>query len=134
MVLNRTGAAFIYGSATYTIGEWVIANAESEYEGLAGKITEIRDGADRETANDTPDIYCSFDEPEGMEAVAELEGRFTELYQHPMELEDICLDQVAMAPEMIAPLKDCFHPCGTLSGQCAGSGSGECKGCGLSAG
>ena len=49
MILNRTGAAFIYDDVTYRIGDSVVANAESVYHGLIGTITEIRDGADKET-------------------------------------------------------------------------------------
>ena len=63
MTINRIGAKFHYAGITYTIGDTVIANAESEYEGLFGTITEIRDGNDQETDNDTPDIYCTFIPP-----------------------------------------------------------------------
>jgi len=101
MILNRTGAAFIYDDVTYRIGDSVVANAESVYHGLIGTITEIRDGADKETENDTPDIYCAFQPPVTPYEISELEERFTSLYRHPKVLEDIALDMVIMAPEML---------------------------------
>ena len=63
MILSKNGEVFQYGDITYTIGEQIAANNQSEYEGLVGVIIEIRDGDDKETENDTPDIYCQFDIP-----------------------------------------------------------------------
>ena len=60
MIINRIGAKYLYNGVTYTVGDQIIANSESEYEGLFGTIKEIRDGDDRETDNDTPDIHCEF--------------------------------------------------------------------------
>ena len=45
------------------IGDIIVATDASEYEGLVGRILEIRDGADKDTENETPDIYCSFEVP-----------------------------------------------------------------------
>ena len=63
MVINQDGAQFQYGGVTYTIGGKVRVNNASDYAGLYGIITEIRDGDDRETENSTPNIYCSFMSP-----------------------------------------------------------------------
>lgn len=101
MFMNRIGAKFEYEGITFTIGEPIIGTKQSEYEGLYGFITEIRDGKDKETENDTPDIYCEFEPPVLPYDIAELEKRFSELYQQPKKLEDISLDEVIMAPEMI---------------------------------
>ena len=60
MIINQIDAQFQYEGVTYTIGGKVRANDASDYAGLYGTITEIRDGDDRETENSTPDIYCSF--------------------------------------------------------------------------
>lgn len=49
MFINRVGAQFQCEGVTYTIGGKVCANDASDYEGLYGTITEIRDGDDRET-------------------------------------------------------------------------------------
>ena len=60
MIINQEGMRYTYNGTTYTIGAAVVATEASECQGLCGIITEIRDGVDRETENDTPDIYCCF--------------------------------------------------------------------------
>lgn len=52
MIINKEGLRYTYNSTTYTIGAAVVATEESEYQGLYGIITEIRDDVDRETEND----------------------------------------------------------------------------------
>ena len=106
MILNRLGAEFEYEGVTYTIGGAVVGTAESEYEGLYGHITAIYDGEDKETENETPDIYCEFDPPVMPHEVKALEKTFSDLYDQPKTLDDIVLDMVIMAPEMIRPLDD----------------------------
>jgi len=101
MIINHPGTEFIYDGASYKIGDRIIGTAESEYEGLYGSIFEIRDGEDKETENETPDIYCSFEEPVLPHQIKKLEEIFSELYQEPKKLEDITLDYVIMAPEMV---------------------------------
>ena len=101
MIINRPGAEFIYDGASYKIGDRIIGTAESEYEGLYGSIFEIRDGEDKETENDTPDIYCSFEEPILPHQIRTLEEIFSDLHREPKKLEDITLDYVIMAPEMV---------------------------------
>ena len=63
MIVNRPNQKYEYLGVTYAIGAAVMATEASEYRGLYGTITEIRDGSDRETENDTPDIYCCFEPP-----------------------------------------------------------------------
>ena len=101
MIINRAGAQFVYEGITYTIGDKIFSNDTSDFRGLFGYIKEIRTGDDRETDNDTPDIHCYFYPPFGPEAIAELESRFSVLYRSPKKLEDIALDEVIMAPDMI---------------------------------
>lgn len=103
MILNEHGKSFEYDGIIYTIGDVIIGTNASEYEGLAGTITEIRDGDDKETENETPDIYCSFEPPLLPEDVKALEETFSDLYEEPKTIEDIVLDMVIMAPEMIVP-------------------------------
>lgn len=104
MKLIKTGARFLYNSSAYSIGDKIIGTDKSEYKGLFGTITEIRDGEDKETENDTPDIYCTFDPPVNPYDIKRLESRFSNLYLEPKKLEDIIFDNVIMAPEMIEPL------------------------------
>ena len=101
MIINRIGAQFTYEGVTYTIGDKIFSNDTSDFRGLFGYIKEIRTGDDRETDNDTPDFHCYFYPPFEPEAIAELERRFSHLYRSPKKLEDIALDEVIMAPDMI---------------------------------
>lgn len=104
MIVNTNGDKYEYGDITYVIGERVFVNESSVYYGLNGTIKEIRDGDDKETENETPDIYCSFDSPVPC-VVKDLEILFSKLYGQPKTLEDIVLDSVIMAPEMVVPIK-----------------------------
>ena len=106
MILNRTGAEFEYEGVTYTIGGAIVGTTESEYAGLYGRINAIHDGEDKETENETPDIYCEFDPPVMPHEVKVLEDTFSDLYHQPKTIADIVLDMVIMAPEMIRPLDD----------------------------
>ena len=101
MIVNRPNQKYEHLGVTYAIAAAVMATEASEYRGLYGTITEIRDGSDRETENDTPDIYCCFEPPLFQEEIRELERRFTDLYQSPKKLDEITLDMVIMAPEMV---------------------------------
>lgn len=105
MVINKIGTAYQYKGMTYTIGQRVYANGQSDWEGLLGVIMEIRTDEDKETENETPDFYCSFDAPVLPADVKELEERFSNLYQEPKKMEDISLDEVIMAPEMVESLE-----------------------------
>lgn len=102
MLLNKKGDVFEYEGIKYTVGEFIYANKNSDYEGLFGVIKEIRDGDDKDTENETPDIYCSFENPVMPYDVEEIEKRFSKLYGEEKRLEDIALDEVIMAPEHIS--------------------------------
>lgn len=91
MIINQIDAQFQYEGVTYTIGGKVRANDASDYAGLYGTITEIRDGDDRETENSIPDIYCSFMAP-----------ILTDHIKRPV---DLMLDTVIMAPEALKVLE-----------------------------
>ena len=114
MIINQEGMRYTYNGMTYTVGAAVMATEASEYRGLYGTITEIRDGSDRETENDTPDIYCCFEQPLLQEEIRELEQRFTDLYQSPKKLDEITLDMVIMAPEMVRVISPDPSVCKTL--------------------
>lgn len=105
MILHRIGEKIIRTGRTYKVGSVVIANDQSEYEGLRGIIKEIRDGKDKETENVTPDIYCDFDVPESKDEVLKLEKRFSSLYETKKSIDDIVLDCVVMSPDMLVPVE-----------------------------
>lgn len=77
MIYTRTGAGITVDGIFYFVGMHVLSNDASDYVGLYGVITEIRTGDDRETENDTPDIYCQFDVPVLPCEVRQLEERFS---------------------------------------------------------
>lgn len=101
MLINKPGAEFLYNGITYRVGDVIIGSDQSEYAGPIGSIFEIRDGSDKETENDTPDIYCSFEPPVLPADIAKVEEVFSDLYDEKKEVDDICFDIVIMAPEMI---------------------------------
>lgn len=104
MIYKKPGEKFSYENITYTVGSRVLANEASEYSGLFGRILEIRTDDDRETENDAPDIYCEFDPPYLSASRRALEQTFSKLYGTPKRVEDLALDLVIMAPEMLTPL------------------------------
>lgn len=110
MIINKRGESFKYDGVTYRVGGSVIGNKQSEYKGLFGTITEIRDGQDKETDNDTPDIYCTFEAQVLPCDVKELEKTFSSLYAAPKTIDDLILDMVIMAPERIELLDDLTEP------------------------
>ncbi len=106
MIYDKNGQSVELDGVIFTVGMDVRANANSDYANLYGVITEIRTGDDRETENDTPDIYCCFDSPVMPDEVYEMEKRFSSLYGMPKKIEDIALDMVIMGPDMLEPLDD----------------------------
>lgn len=109
MILNKYGDTFQYDGIDYAIGDIIVATDASEYEGLVGRILEIRDGADKDTENETPDVYCSFEVPLLEDDIKDLEETFSDLYEEPKTIDDITLDMVIMAPEMILSAKRRSH-------------------------
>ena len=105
MILNTQEEKFIYNGITYKVGGKIYANEHSDYAGLVGTIIEIRDGSDKETENDSPDIYCSFEPPVFPADRQIIEEHFSALYRMPKTIDDISLDMVIMAPEDLLPVE-----------------------------
>ena len=103
MICTRTGEGIIAGGVAFAVGQRIIAT-DSDYAGLKGYITEIRTGTDKETENETSDIYCCFDIPESKEEIKLLEEYFSDLFQEKKTIDDISLDLVIMAPDMLRRL------------------------------
>ena len=116
MIYNKPGEEFLHKGVCYKVGGPIIANETSDYAGLFGNILEIRTEDDRETDNDTPDIYCAFDPPVLSTNRLALEQTFSQLYHEQKHIEDLCLDMVIMGPEMVIPLEypAQVYPTGTL--------------------
>ena len=106
MIKNKKGDIFVYNNVEYKVGDCIVCTNDSEYEGLIGYITEIRDGKDKDTENETPDIYCDLMPPLLPCDIAHLEKIFSDLYEQPKTLGEIVLDCVIMAPSMIKPVNN----------------------------
>jgi len=103
MVYTENGTGIEHEGISFAVGMNVLGNGESEYQGLCGIITEIRTDPDKDTDNETPDIYCSFEAPDDPAIVKELEKIFSGLYGQPKSIDEIALDLVIMAPDMLIP-------------------------------
>ena len=101
MLLDKIGQSMVIDGKTYAVGMSVYSTDESDYSGLYGKIIEIADGEDKSTDNETVDIACEFYVPDDISQVTELEERFSALYGEPKGIDDIALDCVIMAPDML---------------------------------
>lgn len=99
MILSKCGESLKIDDKVFTVGDRVLTNGSSEYEGLYGEITEIKTDTDKDTENEGIDIYVCFDVPEDKEVVRVIEKRFSELYGEPKTIDEIALDLVIMAPE-----------------------------------
>lgn len=103
MIYNVKGDSITVDGSIFAVGDRIIAT-DSDYAGLKGYITEIRTGADKETENETDDIYCCFDFPEDEEEIKLLEAHFSDLFGVEKTRDDIAIDLVIMAPDEIRRL------------------------------
>lgn len=106
MIINKKGEKFYIEGVEYIIGGDIIGTEESAYSGLLGSVYEIRTYEDKETDNDTPDLYCRFEAPITNHDIVKLEKTFSKLCGENKSLEDICLDSVIMSPQMVQPIQD----------------------------
>lgn len=104
IIFSKIGEMIEYAGKKYAIGEKVIANKNSVYEGLIGMIYEIHIGKD--TCNETPDIYCRFQEPVMTVNKEKVRKRLSEAYKKDIRLDDAGLDCVIMSPEMLVCMSD----------------------------
>ena len=101
MIFKSVNDTVEYMGKSYYVGEDIVGTSESVYDGLFGNIIEIRTDADKETDNQAPDIYCEFYALVFPEEVKRFENKVSLLYGKEKTLEDIALDRVVVAPEMI---------------------------------
>lgn len=106
MILDKQGKTFTTEGKNFAICGMVWANSESDYCGLFGYVSEIRDGDDKETENEDAEIVCDFMVPTKEHMVTEIESRFSKLYRMPKRIDDLPLDGVVMASEMLEPVTE----------------------------
>jgi len=102
-------AKTIYGEVKS--GDWVIAAPPDEYAYLLGVVTEIvKLGTPEhaaETSNETDNIHIDFTAFEyPPERITEIEERFSGLYGEPKAFEELPLDDVIMAPDMLISISN----------------------------
>lgn len=88
MIISTPKEKFSYREEIYRIGDAVTANGDSIYAGLLGKICEIRTGRDKQTDNESPEIYCKFYLPVLKAGIEELEKKYSELCKEEKKFED----------------------------------------------
>jgi len=86
------------------IGDWVMATEDTDYRYLIGTVTAIDKygTVKHETDNDSDDVHVDFfayDYPE--ECISEIEKRFNHFDDDLMHYDDLALDDVIMAPDML---------------------------------
>jgi hypothetical protein len=101
MILSKYGESLKIGDKVFTVGDRVLANDSSEYEGLYGEIIEIKTDPDKDTDNEGVDIHVCFEVPEDKKLISEIEDKFSKLYGESKTIDEIALDLVIMTPDMI---------------------------------
>ena len=86
------------------VGDWVLSSPDDEYGCLVGQVIAIDKlgTPEHDTENDTDDVHVDFTYHEySEERIVEIETDFSRLYGEPKEYDDLPLDDVIMAPEML---------------------------------
>lgn len=104
MVYNEPGMTCTYGAKSYAVGQPVMGAPGNPYEGLYGRILEIREESDAAAPDRALEIFCAFALPVLPYEVAQLEQRFSALSGKKESLDKLNLDRVKMMPEQILPL------------------------------
>ena len=100
MFLNKIGEGMEVDGITYTVGQRITANKNSDYDGATGIIIEISD------EEDGVDIYCDLERPTDPEVIARIEKRFSYIYDEPRTLDEITFDEIVLQPDEIDTEKD----------------------------
>lgn len=95
MFLNKIGEGMEVDGITYTVGQRITANKNSDYDGATGIIIEISD------EEDGVDIYCDLERPTDTEVIARIEKRFSYIYDEPRTLDEIPFDEIVLQPDEI---------------------------------
>lgn len=105
MLLTKENQVLSYQGREFAIGQTVRTTSDCDYLDLTGYIYEIRTDEDKDTENETPDIYCCFSEPDDPVEIERLEQQISSLYGYPKTLDEICLDCLIMAPDELILLE-----------------------------
>jgi len=89
------------------LGDWVMVKENNNYHSLIGLVTAIDKVGTvaHSTENETDDIHVDFSAYDYSEEIMlEIEQRFSNLYGEAMQFDELSLDNVIMAPEMLIPM------------------------------
>lgn len=106
MILNEFAQPYLIGEQLYSVGDLVYANQHSEYEGLFGHIIEIRDGEDKLTTADSPELVCAFTKPVLPDVIHRLERRISRRDRQPKMLHEIDLTRVILPLEATTVIEE----------------------------
>lgn len=95
MFLNKIGEGMEVAGITYTVGQRITANKNSDYDGATGIIIEISD------EEDGVDIYCDLERPTDPEVIARIEKRFSYIFDEPKTIDEIPFDEIVLQPDEI---------------------------------
>lgn len=95
MFLNKIGEGMEVDGITYTVGQRITANKNSDYDGATGIIIEISD------EEDGVDIYCDLERPTDPEVIARIEKRFSYIFDEPKTIDEIPFDEIVLQPDEI---------------------------------
>ena len=95
MILNEKGEHIEVDGITYTVGQRITANKNSDYDGATGIIIEISD------EEDGVDIYCDLERPTDPEVISRIEKRFSYIFDEPRTLDEIPFDEIVLQPDEI---------------------------------
>jgi len=117
MILDKQGQKWSDTTLSITIGDGIYAIG-SDFAGLYGIVTEIRDDEDKDTGNDTTDIYCRFFRPFIHKVKLDLEERWSEKMSRQVLFDEIAIDKAIMSPQMLRKTKQCriYQVCDMGSG------------------
>ena len=101
MRVHMNGTEIKIDGKKFVMGEKVICNKESCYEGLVGLIKEIRTGEDKETENIGYDIYCDLFKPILKTETKKIEEQFSKIYGKDSKIDEINFDNVILSPQML---------------------------------
>lgn len=101
MILNKKEQSIEIDGKLFKIGNYVIGTSAGDYDGIIGIIREIRTNSDKETDNNTADIYCDFLKPVMKNDIKTVEDRFSKIYKSDYKIDDIDFSGVILAPKML---------------------------------
>lgn len=94
-----------------SVGDTVVSITTEEYGGLIGVVTEIKPvgSADRDTENETDDVYVDFENNYSKRREAEILEYFQDLFEDPERTWEECGLDIIMAPKMLLKIDiDCL--------------------------